>query len=198
MNLGDVGVEVGSLIKWGRSKRSRTQNNEGHKSQFPPYNSSIPPMVRGGNPAHYLNWWFPAHITAQSLSRSCLYATHFICRCACSCRKWRFVIGHIRPKPNKRTRERSQGFPSRGSKTGDHCVRMKTHIWRAGIGETLHVSFISHTSLGFLTLTGIRRCDGDQFIKLYCLITQQGNRNGVHLVGNSIIMLTIKFVYGTT
>lgn len=117
------------------SKRSRTQNNEGHKSQFPPYNSSIPPMLQRGNPAHYLNWWFPAHITAQSLSHSCLYATHFICRCACACRKWRFVIGHIRPKPNNRRVKGTRDFLREGARRGI-IVRIKLHIWRAGIAST--------------------------------------------------------------
>lgn len=92
-----------------QSKRSRPQNNEGHKSQFPPCSSCIlRQKLRGGNPAHYLNWWFPAHIRAESIAQLSAYATHFICRCACARRKWRFVIVHTRPKSNKLTIERDK------------------------------------------------------------------------------------------
>lgn len=47
-------------IKRGRNiKISQPQNNEGHKSEFPQYNSYIllaEASRRRGNPVYYLNW----------------------------------------------------------------------------------------------------------------------------------------------
>lgn len=51
-------------------KRDEPQNNEGHKSRLPPYNRCIlQQKLRGGNPAHYLNWWFPVHIRLESIAQ---------------------------------------------------------------------------------------------------------------------------------
>lgn len=133
------------------SKKSWTQNNEGHKSQFPAYNSCIlQQKLRGGNPAHYLNWWFPVHIIAKSIAQLSAYATHFICRCACARRKWCFVIGHTHPKSSKQPRERDSlcDFPLQEQDARSSFNTEKTRIRRVSANiRNVHGSFnLAHCS----------------------------------------------------